>query len=62
MKTNRLAVAASTAVMSLAVLVACSPDQSTAPARVRIPSAAFDLLGNPNAARLDVVFHGGSRF
>ena len=60
MKTNRLAVAASTAVMSLAVLVACSPDQSTAPARVRIPSAAFDLLGNPNAGQAQVCKVGNS--
>jgi len=54
MKTNRLAAAASTAVMSLAVLVACSPEQSTAPARMRVPSAGFDLLGNANAGQAQV--------
>jgi len=54
MKTNRLAAAASTAVMSLAVLVACSPEQSTSPATVRVPSAGFDLLGNPNAGQAQV--------
>ena len=54
MKTNRLAAAASTAVMSLAVLVACSPEQTTAPANVRVPSAGFDLLGNPNAGQAQV--------
>jgi len=40
--------------MSLAVLVACSPEQSTAPARVRVPSAGFDLLGNANAGQAQV--------
>jgi len=40
--------------MSLAVLVACSPEQSTAPARVSVPSAGFDLLGNPNAGQAQV--------
>lgn len=46
MKTNRLAAAASTAVMSLGVLVACSPEQGTAPARVNVKTAIFNLAGS----------------
>jgi hypothetical protein len=58
MKTNRLAAAASTAVLSLGVLVACSPDQSTAPARVNIAPVVFDIVGNANAGQLEVCKQG----
>lgn len=60
MKTNRLAAAASTAVMSLAILVACSPESGVAPARARIMGAGFDLLGNPNAGQAQVCKTGNA--
>ena len=46
MKTNRLAAAASTAVLALSGLIACSPDQATSPV-ARIPGpAVFNLAGS----------------
>jgi hypothetical protein len=42
------------------VLAACSPDQSTAPARAYIPSASLDLLGNPNAGQAQVCKTGNA--
>ena len=58
MKTNRLAVSASTAVLTLAGLIACSPDQSTSPTRANIARPVFDLTGNANAGSLEVCKNG----
>jgi hypothetical protein len=58
MKTHRLAAAASTAVLSLGVLIACSPDETTAPARVTLAPVVFDIVGNPAAGQLEVCKQG----
>ena len=58
MKTNRLAISAGTAVIALAGLIACSPDQTTSPTRVNIARPVFDLTGNPNAGSLEVCKSG----
>lgn len=54
MNTNRLAVSAAGMALALAGAIACSPDSTTAPARVNTGNVVFDLTGNPNAGSLEV--------
>ena len=58
MNTNRLAVSALSTALALAGAVACSTDTTTAPARVGLRPAVFDLFGNANAGQLQVCKSG----
>jgi molybdopterin-binding protein len=72
MKTNRLAISAGTAALALSTLIACSTEQPTAPANVRIGPAVFNLAGSSasvgdliacktgNAGSFTVVFDAAS--
>jgi hypothetical protein len=58
MNTNRLAVSAAGMALALAGAIACSPDSTTAPARVNARNVVFDLTGNVNAGSLEVCKNG----
>ena len=58
MNTNRLAVSAAGMALALAGAIACSPDSTTAPARVNARNVVFDLTGNANAGELQVCKNG----
>ena len=58
MSTNRLAVSTGSMALALAGAIACSTESTSAPARVMLPTASYDLTGDANAGSLEVCKNG----